>query len=485
MEPSKLSEHRFSKGKFTTPLNEIMTPIDQESSWSYGRFPEYIWIGLIIHHFGRKVGLAKCSDIFKTLHVIDHTLSVPSLSLIINMEVRKQVEAYNSIIEQVGRETLSPLLLLVSYSSYPQFAKMFYCENYSIENRAKTLEEVLCKGFHHQSEFATDIRYAVLIFSISAGKLCLQQNILNQIILYSKFEHTNPMMRHIRPMVRSCEQSLIHFKKDNSKYLDLFWGRISSMKDCELFSVHFADENAQENNYTESIRNILEYLTRLFRSVEPLDDKMLVLLGIATYSYKRLLEVSEHKLHTSISGRSAVRVLIENYIMMKYLLKNECICKNIWSDYQLYGIGLYKLILSHSRETQKDLSDSHVAYKHLELLVNEYLIEDAIDIDTRYFNKDSIREKAIFVNEKDLYDLFYDYDSSYEHGLWGAIRESSLLKCNSPSHQYHCVPDYENKQNLKSVWADCVKTMNKIILLLNDTYGVPPHLINKVRNNDE
>ena len=48
-----------------------------------------------------------------------------------------------------------------------------------------------------------------------------------------------------------------------------------------------------------------------------------------------------------------------------------------------------------------------------------------------------IRLKAESVGEKDLFGLYYDYDSSYEHGLWGAIRESSLLKCTNPAHKYH------------------------------------------------
>lgn len=32
------------------------------------------------------------------------------------------------------------------------------------------------------------------------------------------------------------------------------------------------------------------------------------------------------------------------------------------------------------------------------------------------------------VGEEELYKLFYDYDSSFEYGLWGAVRESALLK---------------------------------------------------------
>lgn len=40
-----------------------------------------------------------------------------------------------------------------------------------------------------------------------------------------------------------------------------------------------------------------------------------------------------------------MRVLVEDFIMMKYLSKNEALHDNIWRDYQLYGMGLYKLVL--------------------------------------------------------------------------------------------------------------------------------------------
>ena len=93
--------------------------------------------------------------------------------------------------------------------------------------------------------------------------------------------------------------------------------------------------------------------------------KMSVLLGIATYSYKRLKEIYEHQLFNSISGRSCVRVLIEDYIMMKYLVKNESFHENIWRDYQLYGMGLYKLVLARHRENGA-LEESHFDEKYIE-----------------------------------------------------------------------------------------------------------------------
>ena len=94
----------------------------------------------------------------------------------------------------------------------------------------------------------------------------------------------------------------------------------------------------------------------------------------------------------------------------------------------------------------------------------------------------SVRLKAEDVGEKNLYGLYYDYDSSFEHGLWGAIRESSLLKCNNPAHKYHCVPDVEDETRLKTVLPDCIMIMNKTISFLDEIYGIPEQLLNEVIN---
>ena len=80
------------------------------------------------------------------------------------------------------------------------------------------------------------------------------------------------------------------------------------------------------------------------------------------------------------------------------------------------------------------------------------------------------------------YGLYYDYDSAFEHGLWGAIRESSLLKCTNPAHQYHCVPDIEDQNRLKSVLYDCVFIMNKTVQFLDSVYGIPKALLEGVVN---
>ena len=191
------------------------------------------------------------------------------------------------------------------------------------------------------------------------------------------------------------------------------------------------------------------------------------------------MEAYEHQLFNTVSGRSCVRVLIEDFIMMKYLVKNEAEHNNIWREYQLYGLGAYKLVLQRYRESVSQ-SESHFDVPYIEALVNEFKSEDFIDMDTRYFDKQNIRAKAEAVGEKELYGLYYDYDSSFEHGLWGAVREVALLKCSNPAHQYHCVPNIDGQTSLKTVLPDCIMVMNKTIAFLNDIYGIPAHLLNEV-----
>lgn len=253
------------------------------------------------------------------------------------------------------------------------------------------------------------------------------------------------------------------------------------MTECSIFAIEFPEEKRNITAYMEKLHEVFVYLSELFTAADPLDEKMNVLLGIATYSYKRLKEIYEYHLFNSISGRSCVRVLIEDYIMMKYLVKNEASHDNIWRDYQLYGMGLYKLVLARHRESSIS-EQSHFDEKYIEALVNEFKGEEFIDMDTKYFDKQNIRLKAESVDEKNLFGLYYDYDSSFEHGLWGAIRESSLLKCNNPAHKYHCVPDIEDKTRLKTVLPDCIMVMNKTVSFLNGLYGIPEQLLNEVIN---
>lgn len=483
MNHSKLSDHKFKKGKFITPWNEVISQLGQENSWYHGRFPEYLWLAMIIEHYGRTEGLIKCRSIIKKLVEKVPDLLTPRFSKILHLDSDKQNEIYNYILSIIDVRVLTPLTAIFTYSSYPVFSAKFHT-GMPIEERIDLINSIMKKASDHQSDLSTDVRFIVIYFNLLSGRLYIPSETLNMLLEYPTLPHKNEKMRIIRPMIRSVEIGQVEFDPYDSDYLDVFWERVSRMSDCELFYIELTENTPDTDEYMNNVKTVLRYYTDLLVSANPLDDKMLVLLGIATYSYKRLLELVKHELFHTISGRSIVRVLIEDYIMMKYLLQNESTHDNIWAEYQYYGIGQYKLIVERYLQSGKTLPNSHVHYDYMDMLVNEYKNKEFIDMDTTYFNKQNIRGKAISVGEKDLFDFYYDYDSAFEHGLWGAIRESSLIKCNSPSHQYHCIPDIEDNQKMKSVWNDCVEIMNKTLAVLEEVYGLPSHLSKGVKKDE-
>lgn len=423
--------------------------------------------------------MKRIHEICTILHDIAESISLPKLSEIFSLNDADQSRFYQEMLKIISKDVLAPLTLIFTYSRNPLFSQNFASSEISMDDRLDKIMDILRKTSDHQSELSTDIRYIVLCYLSLSNKLHLaNQEQVDLLTQYPRMKHDNPMMKRARPFIRASEGAVSGFNSSaNNEHASFFWERISKMTDCKLFKIQFEEEKRDTDQYIRYLQANYSYLSEVFTKTSPLDNKMLVLLGIATYSFKRIKEVSDYKLSNTIVGRSSVRVLIENYIMIKYLLKNESSREDIWKEFQEYGIGQFKLIVERSREQTPVRKNSHVDYKYLEILVRDFKDEIFLDMDTRYFDNKNIREKAKTVDENQLYGLYYDYDSAFEHGLWGAIRESSLLNCNNPLHHYHCIPDINDEQNLKSVWPDCVMVMNKTINVLDEIYGIPDLLL--------
>ena len=101
MRHSKLSEHTFKKGKFIAPINTLplMHELEDEKSWTYGRMPEYLWIGLILKYYGRDEGLKKSYGIISTLHKLAPDLYTARLSQILKLNIDIQKRFFDYIID--------------------------------------------------------------------------------------------------------------------------------------------------------------------------------------------------------------------------------------------------------------------------------------------------------------------------------------------------------------------------------------------------
>lgn len=482
MRNSKLTEHHLKKGKFVTPFNEIMSAVSKEDSWNYGRVPEYFWIGLIIDGGERTEQLEKCMKLLTRLKELDkdNEIELPKISLILQLDKQNQA-IFFSYMEELGiLHYLRPLSLVLSGKSdvFDYFIKG-YLE--SILSRTETLNSILAKISGHQADLSTDIRY-LIIYSMSISQklyFSVDDSLPERLTDYPYYSHSDSEMNFLRPSIRALEGGLVNADEENKNnmFAEEFWGTVSLLTECKECYISMLENKLIDlDKYKIYVHDILEYYNEVFKNTMVLDTKMLTLIGIATYSYKRILELVDHDLEHTISGRTIVRSLAENLMMTKYLLKEEPNHEDIWNEFQYYGIGQYKLIFERYAENNPELETNHVEFEYIDALVSEFTNKEFIDMNTNYFGKGNIKTKFESVEEGNLWRYAYDYDSQFEHGLWGAIRESSILKCNAPGHMYHGVPDIENKQKLKSVANDCVKIMNKHIDVLNQIYELPDFL---------
>ncbi len=478
MKNIKLDNYKFKKGLFIAPFNDL--PGLKLGNWNYERLPSFFWFALILQKYGHKEGLEICGKIINYVYN-NYKLDFPLFSDILKLNKDQQEVFFEYILTLVDAETLYPLTLIFSYSKYPNFFKHFFIKDIEVD-RKKVLIEVIRSTYDNQSEISTDIRFLIVWSGVVAGKMKFYKGltIVDVLPKYPYTSHSEEIMGLWRSTVRATEGGMQVIVKYDDNFNKRFWKEISEMTDCELYRFNYEqNEDLDEiKKYVERIMQIAKYYNDLFKDFHPLDTKMEVLISIFCYSYKRVSELVNHNLFNQISGRSIIRNIIENYIMMKYLNVEEKNHPDIWREFMSYGYGQLNLILIKYKDEQRKVpTNTHFNVEYIDAIINSETDTKFLDMDTKYFNKENIRVKAEKVDEKELFDFYYDYDSQFEHGLWGAIRESVSIACNNPTHRYHHTIDYENIQNLSSVWEDCKKVMNMTVDYLNSIYPLPQKLL--------
>ena len=476
---SSLSDHVLEKKKgiLASPWNHSMREANinfHSTSWSRERLPEYLWLGLILLKYGRKEAFNKLGYILKYLSEIDNTITFPRISSILSLPDEKQAKFYERILEHVEKAILSPLTIIICTNNYPIFNKYFYTNTSSIKKNISILREANRKLWDHQSNESTDIRFLALSLMLFNSKIYIGPQTKDTAIAitsYPTLEHDDERMRIYRPIIRSMEG--ISFEEEDYSFSRYFWSEIGMLDECNTFYMKFEKTTLSKNDIIKDTKEALDYVCAFYKNELIYSEKFSVLSGSLCYALKLFEEIISKKLGNSILGRHGLRSILEMLIICKYLIKNEIDHPNIWEEYKQYGIGKYKLILLKSREKEGRKDSSHFDERIIDVLVNEKIIEEYQDVDLKYFDKTGMREKSIEVDEKELYDIIYDYDSNYVHGLWGAIRESSVMACSNPNHHFHSVPDIFNVQEQSSVIYDTEMILIELLKIFNSQYSFP------------
>ena len=469
---SNLSDHVIRKGKLLTPMNAGLGDNLELTSWSKERMPEYLWLGLILLRYGRDGGLEKAGRILYEIAQTTKDLFKPTLSSILNLPKTTQRNIYKIIYRYVDKDTLTPLTVIYKARDYPVFNEYFFVSEYSVQEKIDVLSEAVETFLPNQSYETTDLKFLIISFLGFSDRLRISSvvtGLVEALKNYAYTDHEDDRMRIYRPSIRSTEGGMSSIEHDPIFSTD-FWLSFGKITPCNPVIIEFEKNNMNHTEFVVDCRKALEYVLYTNKEKSLLDDKFDVIIGSVNYALKIFIEINDKELGQSILGRHGVRTIIEIYIILKYLLKFEEEHPNIWEEYKLYGIGKYKLILLKARESEILDKTSHFIPPVAEFLINEIRYEEFLDVDFRYFDKKNIRDKSTEVGEKELYDLFYDYDSGFAHGLWGAVRESSMLQCDTANHKYHILPDIEGQQNLPDVKSDSQKVMLMIFTLLSELY---------------
>lgn len=471
------------KGALVTPINYRLGESLKFSSWSNERLPEYLWMGLILDYYGRQEGLERAGRILLDISKEVPVLEQPKISSIFSLSRDNQKKTYNIIIRHVNRDVLSPLTVLYTHKYFPQFNEFFLIEQLSVKERIKIIKDSLDIFFDHQSHDATDLRFLVISFLIFKGKVKVLDTVpitTQALKEYPYSSHEDEKMSAYRAAIRAMEIGL-NLASENHKFSDNFWKDIGMITNCEQKFIDYPENTNNYNGFVSDCYEILQYLINSNKENSLCDNKFDVLMGSSIYVVKIFDEIIQNKLGNSILGRQAFRTIIEVFITLKFLLLKESDFSNIWEEYKLYGFSKYKLVLLKAREYDFDDRKSHLIPKILEILVNEPKWEEFIDVNFKYFNDLSIREKSELVDEKELYDLFYDYDTNFTHGFWGAIRESSMIFCDSAAHKFHSIPDVTSKQKLPDVISDMHGLIKRTLKLISEIYDIPSEFLEKYK----
>ena len=200
-----------------------MQEFEDEKSWTYGRMPEHLWIGLILRQFGREEGLRKLYSIISVLHKLAPDLYTARMSQILKLDLDVQKRFYQHIVCVGAKEVLAPLTIYLTATKAPAFAECFYCSEQGVDERCNSITETMCKIMDHQSFESTDIRFIALYFNQLSGKVHLLKEQVDLLSAYPSSAHSDEIMRMARPTVRSLEMMILTFEKVDSDYLQGFW----------------------------------------------------------------------------------------------------------------------------------------------------------------------------------------------------------------------------------------------------------------------
>ena len=461
MNKIELSKHIKQGDTFYTPFTDPngLGATLSLSSWVKCWLPEFLWIGLIIQKQGRKKGLESLYHIIQDLKQDDMT--IPQLSKIFELSEERQKKYWSIVTQYVEKDAILPLTVVITPDINEVFYNYFFDFSMSVDENISKLLGIAKETNRFHDKLSTDICFIVDWFYVLGEKLHISSTIdilPTALTEYYKHNHEEEVMTMYSTIIRSTFQGLCNLEC-SKEFSESVWKVLGKISECNPLIIVWEEECSMD--FYKIASETIEYISANNED-KKMESKYAVIMGMTCYIYRLYREIVEKQMQNGVGGRILFRTMVETYVNLKYMMRQESEVTDIYERFKAYGNGKYKLVMAKLREGKYAVSDeSQIDEKIMELIVNEDMDEAFVNMSVGYFDKTGVKAKFHKCGEDELYEIYYEYDTNFAHGIWGAIRESSMLICDNPAHTYHCVPDYNMEQNLRSVINDCEMIMKR------------------------
>lgn len=461
-----LDKHKREGKKLKAPMADI--PNFRPRSWVNEALPEVLWAILLVSHMKREEALQIFREVSDMLVKFTQGNSLKNVNFdathsgLKNLKYEEAKEIIKIIFKNERvRKILKPLLFYKELPLYELWFEMIN-ENPSEEDW-KLLKIGVTKTLFHQSQEATDCRWLKILFLIKSGNLGVPPQMKSEIEGYPNVGD----MREVRPTIRATE---IHhdafIKKGN--WSEVFWDKSLKLTSCE--GIRRKSNEGKKISKKLSIKlneDFAKIFNKFFKTLKTTktNPKHDTIFGLSLYSWRLTAEICFGGISEMVSGRLALRSLVECLILLKYLSqKND---PDTWSTYRAHGIGQAKLVFLKLRELQP--SPKYIDLKVLESIINEDVWVEFVSINLGHWDNINLRDISQKSGTKDLYDKYFVWPSNYNHAHWGAVRETVFYNCFNPLHRLHRIP-FAQDYIFKDLTDDALDIFGRVLRLLEATY---------------
>ena len=451
------------------PVMQVLGDKLEFNSWMNDRLPEMLWASLILASNERREAF---QEFFRILNFVgDHErreeLENLTISGIAELEEELRKEVIGFIVsEPRTSEALSTLLMFESLPSRADWEEYIPYPNPSLD----LLMTAVGGTLFHQSPEATDCRWVWMTSMVAAGRIHINRELSDYVEAMANYPNLEPGDPN-GARVRASEVGLSKLVYPKSTWPENFWQEAWEKRPCFQLASPRLDGQVQSSTTRQGISDLIERLETHWNqthSTTAVDAKHDAVFGMAFYVLRILTEMMGIGISNGVLSRIGLRTILEIRINLKYLIdKND---GGLWKKWRGYGAGQAKL----SSLKLDDLAEppKFIDADRVESIASEDLWEELLTMDIGHWASGDLRKISEETRLKELYDQYYSWTSTYAHGMWGAIRETSFQVCGNPLHRLHRYPE---RQPLQDCLYDAATLVDEILEHIGNEYPSFPH----------